>query len=64
MAQSYSKYEKLLKAKKENNTTLKYEATVGAGFSIISKLNSLMNSEDEIIEIEGCFSGTLSYKFF
>lgn len=57
----FRKYRKLVNAQEESNTTLRYEATVGAGFPIISKLKSLMDSGDEILEIKGCFSGSLGY---
>lgn len=40
-----------------------HEATVGAGLPIISTLNDLVNTGDEIVKIEGIFSGTLSYIF-
>lgn len=39
------------------------ESTVGAGLPIISTLNDLVNTGDEITKIEGVFSGTLSYIF-
>ena len=41
----------------------KYETTVGAGLPIINTLHNLLLSGDEIIEIEGVLSGTLSYIF-
>jgi aspartokinase/homoserine dehydrogenase 1 len=40
-----------------------YEATVGAGLPILSTLQSLRDSGDRILRIEGVFSGTLSYIF-
>lgn len=40
-----------------------HEATVGAGLPIISTLNDLVNTGDEVVKIEGIFSGTLSYIF-
>ncbi len=40
-----------------------YEANVGAGLPIISTIQDLLNSGDEIIKIEGILSGTLSYIF-
>ena len=40
-----------------------YEANVGAGLPIISTLQDLITSGDEIVMIEGIFSGTLSYLF-
>ena len=38
-----------------------YEATVGAGLPVISTLKQLLESGDEILEITGCFSGTLGF---
>ncbi|KAI8614621.1 homoserine dehydrogenase-domain-containing protein [Chytriomyces sp. MP71] len=40
-----------------------HEATVGAGLPIISTLNDLVETGDEIVKIEGILSGTLSYIF-
>jgi bifunctional aspartokinase / homoserine dehydrogenase 1 len=41
----------------------RYEATVGAGLPVISTLRDLIDTGDEILAIEGIFSGTLSYLF-
>jgi aspartokinase/homoserine dehydrogenase 1 len=40
-----------------------YDANVGAALPIVSSVQSLRRSGDEIIKIEGIFSGTLSYIF-
>lgn len=40
-----------------------YETTVGAALPVISTLKSLLFTGDGIIEIKGCFSGTLGYLF-
>lgn len=40
-----------------------HESSVGAGMPIISTLNELVETGDEITRIEGVFSGTLSYLF-
>ncbi|KAJ3415142.1 hypothetical protein HDV05_005422 [Chytridiales sp. JEL 0842] len=40
-----------------------HESTVGAGLPILSTLSDLVNTGDEIVKIEGIFSGTLSYIF-
>jgi len=40
-----------------------YEATVGAGLPLISTAQSLVTTGDEVHEIEGILSGTLSYIF-
>ena len=40
-----------------------YETTVGAALPIIQTLRDLVQTGDEIVEIEGILSGTLSYLF-
>ena len=39
------------------------QATVGAGLPVISTLQSLVKTGDTVQQIEGIFSGTLSYIF-
>lgn len=38
-----------------------YEATVGAGLPVISTLRALLDTGDEVTQIEGAFSGTLGF---
>jgi aspartokinase/homoserine dehydrogenase 1 len=45
------------------NTHFLYEATVGAGLPVIQTLKDLVETGDEIENISGIFSGTLSYLF-
>ena len=40
-----------------------YETTVGAALPIVQTLRDLVQTGDEIVEIEGILSGTLSYLF-
>lgn len=40
-----------------------FETTVGAGLPIISTIQELLETGDKIIEIQGCFSGTLGFIF-
>ncbi|OGK14430.1 hypothetical protein A3H80_04800 [Candidatus Roizmanbacteria bacterium RIFCSPLOWO2_02_FULL_37_19] len=40
-----------------------FETTVGAGLPVISTIQELIHTGDEIQEIQGCFSGTLGYIF-
>ncbi|KAG0675078.1 hypothetical protein C6P40_001944 [Pichia californica] len=47
----------------ENNGLIYHEASVGAGLPLINTLNEMIETGDEIIKIEGIFSGTLSYIF-
>jgi aspartokinase/homoserine dehydrogenase 1 len=41
----------------------RYEATVGAGLPVITTLRDLLDTGDEIVSIDGIFSGTLAYLF-
>ncbi|KAG0640638.1 homoserine dehydrogenase-domain-containing protein [Tuber brumale] len=40
-----------------------HEATVGAGLPVLSTLKDLIDTGDEIVKVEGVFSGTMSYLF-
>ncbi|KAJ1977167.1 Homoserine dehydrogenase [Dimargaris verticillata] len=40
-----------------------HESTVGAGLPVLNSLYDLVKTGDEIVKIEGIFSGTLSYLF-
>lgn len=46
-----------------NNGLVYHEASVGAGLPLISPLKEMVETGDEIVKIEGIFSGTLSYIF-
>ena len=48
---------------KNNNVQFKYQTNVGAGLPIISTLQGLIATGDNILSIEGVLSGTLSYLF-
>ena len=56
-------YYKKLKLLSRHTSHYFYEATVCAGLPVISTLQDLINTGDEIEEIEGVVSGTLSYLF-
>ncbi|KAK9167713.1 hypothetical protein Scep_002904 [Stephania cephalantha] len=56
-------YLKLRALQRRSYTHYFYEATVGAGLPIISTLRGLLETGDQILRIEGIFSGTLSYIF-
>ncbi|KAJ0987088.1 hypothetical protein J5N97_005444 [Dioscorea zingiberensis] len=56
-------YLKLRRLQRQSYTHYFYEATVGAGLPIISTLHGLLETGDKILQIEGIFSGTLSYIF-
>lgn len=48
---------------KEQQTSFRYETTVGAGLPVISTLKDLQSSGDRITEISGVVSGTMTYLF-
>jgi aspartokinase/homoserine dehydrogenase 1 len=56
-------YRSLQDAKRDAGTHYLYEATVGAGLPIIQTLRDLRGTGDDIMQIEGIFSGTLAYLF-
>lgn len=59
--QSY--YNAMRSAQRFLNSHFFYEANVGAGLPIISSVRDLLRTGDEFLEIEGIFSGTLSFIF-
>ncbi|KAK4684427.1 hypothetical protein P7C73_g5749, partial [Tremellales sp. Uapishka_1] len=64
MSGSESLYKTILEHAYPNTQTTYYgESTVGAGLPILSTLKDLVATGDEIVKIEGVFSGTLSYIF-
>ncbi|KAI1794364.1 aspartate kinase homoserine dehydrogenase [Ganoderma leucocontextum] len=56
-------YEQILTAGLEGGAKFLNEATVGAGLPVISTLNDLVATGDQVTKIEGVFSGTMSYIF-
>ncbi len=56
-------YNELREATIKGNSRFRYETNVGAALPIIDSLKDLAKNGDEIIKIEGVFSGTLSYIF-
>ncbi len=59
----YKNYAKLSQLSTFKNVPFVYETNVGGGLPIISTMQNIVTSGDEIIKIEGIFSGTLSYIF-
>lgn len=59
----WKQYRELMELMKSREKHFLYEANVGAGLPVISTLNDLIASGDQIVKIEGIFSGTLSYLF-
>ncbi|MDR3606384.1 MAG: bifunctional aspartate kinase/homoserine dehydrogenase I [Oligoflexia bacterium] len=56
-------YQELRGLTREMGSHYLYEATVGAGLPIITTIRDLIQTGDEIHQIEGVLSGTLSYLF-
>jgi bifunctional aspartokinase / homoserine dehydrogenase 1 len=56
-------YAELQRAVRESGMHYLYETTVGAGLPVIQTLRDLVRTGDEVLEIEGIFSGTLAYLF-
>lgn len=56
-------YQQLKTLVRQTKTHFLYEATVCAGLPVITTLQDLVKTGDEIIKIEGVVSGTLSYIF-
>ncbi|BDD11376.1 bifunctional aspartate kinase/homoserine dehydrogenase I [Fulvitalea axinellae] len=59
----YVYYEQLQKTAFRHGIKYLFETNVGAGLPVLTTLNDLRDSGDEIISIEGVLSGTLSFIF-
>lgn len=60
---SYEYYKKIFDTCKNSGKRFLYETTVGAGLPVISTLNDLIQTGDEVLKIEGMVSGTLAWLF-
>jgi aspartokinase/homoserine dehydrogenase 1 len=60
---SWDTYRALQAASRGPGPRYLYETTVGAGLPILQTLNSLTETGDQVHQIEGILSGTLSYLF-
>jgi aspartokinase/homoserine dehydrogenase 1 len=56
-------YRSVHNARRASGAHYLYETTVGAGLPVIQTLRDLRDTGDEIVSIEGIFSGTLAYLF-
>ena len=56
-------YKEILSTARKSNRYFLYETTVGAGLPVIRTLKDLVETGDEVLEIEGVLSGTLSFLF-
>ena len=59
----FGMYTELKEAARKNNVFFLHETTVGAGLPILNTLKNLKESGDNILSIEGVFSGSVSYIF-
>jgi aspartokinase/homoserine dehydrogenase 1 len=59
----YENYKKLKNLAREFNASFLFETNVGAGLPVISSLNDLIKSGDNIHRIDAVLSGTLNYVF-
>ena len=60
---AYLQYQRLKSIAAKRGVEFKYETNVGAGLPIITTLNDLIASGDQIQRIEGVLSGSLSFIF-
>ena len=56
-------YERLHQLRREHGVHLLYETNVGAGLPVIETLRDLIATGDQVLSVEGIFSGTLAYLF-
>jgi bifunctional aspartokinase / homoserine dehydrogenase 1 len=60
---SYEQYKQLKEVARKRGILFLYETNVGAGLPVISTLNDLIISGDQILKIEAVLSGSLSFIF-
>lgn len=60
---SYQQYNRLRGLARKRGVQFRYETNVGAGLPVLSTLQDLITSGDEILKIEGVISGSLSFIF-
>jgi bifunctional aspartokinase / homoserine dehydrogenase 1 len=59
----FERYRAIRAAAVVGSARFRYEATVGAGLPVISTLRDLIDTGDELLAVEGIFSGTLAWLF-
>ena len=57
------RYEAIRAARAKSGARFRYQATVGAGLPVISTLRDLLDTGDELLAVDGIFSGTLAWLF-
>jgi aspartokinase/homoserine dehydrogenase 1 len=60
---AFAYYERMRDARRVSGAHCLYETTVGAGLPVIQTVRDLRETGDDIISIDGIFSGTLAYLF-
>lgn len=60
---AYAHYAKLKALARKHNTAFLFETNVGASLPVISTLNDLIQSGDQVHKIEAVLSGTLNFVF-
>ncbi len=60
---SFSHYQELKSVAQRRGVRFLFETNVGAGLPVLSTLKDLIDSGDEVIQIQGVLSGSLSYIF-
>jgi aspartokinase/homoserine dehydrogenase 1 len=57
------RWQSIRQASANSGARWRYEATVGAGLPVIQTLRDLLDTGDDLIAVEGIFSGTLAWLF-
>ena len=57
------RYHAIREAAAASGARFRYEATVGAGLPVITTLRDLVDTGDEVLAVDGIFSGTLAWLF-
>lgn len=58
-----ARYHAIRAAAAGSGARFRYEATVGAGLPVITTLRDLVDTGDEVLAVDGIFSGTLAWLF-
>ena len=59
----WDRYAAIMAAAAKGSSRFRYESTVGAALPVIQTLRDLLDTGDEVLTVEGIFSGTLAYLF-
>lgn len=62
-SRNFSRFKELHQIAEEKGVYFRYETNVGAGLPVISTLKNMIETGDEIVQIRGVLSGTLTYIF-